>query len=171
MKILLKITFVFLTLSLCSSLSAQSTLKLAHINAEELIMSMSDYDTAMVKFQKVQKEFETELETLSVELNRKIDEFQKNSETWTDLVKQSRQDDIISMQQRIQTYRQGAQENLEQEYNKLMQPVYEKVNKAIEAVAKEQNITYVLNAQVLSYRSADATDLLPAVKKHLGITK
>jgi outer membrane protein len=50
-----------------------------------------------------------------------------------------------------------------------MQPVYEKANKAIEDVAKEQGVTYVLTSQAVLFKATGTLELLPAVKKHLGI--
>jgi outer membrane protein len=108
---------------------------------------------------------------MQVEYRKKIDEYSKNQENWTDLVKQAKLDEIQSMERRIQAFQESAQESLQQDYNKLLQPVIEKANKAVEAVAKEQGITYVItgDSQVLIYKAVGTLDLLPAVKKHLGI--
>ncbi|MDR1154717.1 MAG: OmpH family outer membrane protein [Bacteroidales bacterium] len=170
MKTILKFVLVIAIVALCSNVSAQ-TLKLAHININELVVSMSEYDSAMVKMQKIQKQLESEMETLQVEYRRKLDDYTKNEASLTDIVKQSRQQELVGYQQRLQTFSESAQQTLEDENNKLMQPVLEKANKAIETVAKEQGITYVLSAQAVLYKAIDSVDLLPAVKQHMGIKK
>jgi len=170
MKNIVKLVIAIAVVALCSNVSAQN-LKLAHINKNELVSSMPEYETAIAQFQKIQEEFGKELEELQVELRRKYDEFTKVQESLTDLVKQSKIDDIQSLQRRVETYQEQAQESLQQEYNKLLQPVIEKADKAIEAVAKEQGVTYVINGdpQILIFKAVGTLDLLPAVKKHLGI--
>jgi outer membrane protein len=170
MKTILKFVLVIAIVALCSNVSAQ-TLKLAHINMQELIVSMSEYDTAMVKMQKVAKDLETELETLNVERNKKLEEYANNNKNWTDLVRQSREQELQAMSNRIQMFQEQAQESYQQENEKLMQPILEKANKAIEIVAKEQGIIYVLSSQALLYKAIDSVDLLPAVKQHMGIKK
>jgi len=165
-KLVLAIAFI----ALCSNVSAQ-TLKFAHINLSDLIVTMPEYDTAQVKLQKVAQELDQVMEEMRVEMNRKWDDYQKNQANWSDLVKQSKMDDLNSIQQRIQAFQEQAQETYQQENDKLLQPVVEKANKAIDTVAKEQGVNVVLNAQVLHYKDASMLDLLPAVKKHLGITK
>ena len=172
MKITLKLVFAVAAIALCSNISAQN-LKLAHINLDELIASMPEYDSAMVKMQKFVQDLETELELLNVERNKKIEDYTKNQANWTDLVRSSREQEITGFNQRIQMFQEQAQESIQQEQGKLMQPVIEKANKAVEAVAKEQGITYVIgaNPQILIYKAVGTTDLLPAVKKHLGIAK
>ena len=172
MKITLKIVFVIAMVALCSNVSAQ-TLKLAYLNTEELIVSMSEYDTLQVQMQKFIKVLEDELEIIRVELNRKYEDYAKNQANMTDLVRQSRTEEIQTLQQRMEIFQQQAQENIQQEQGRLFQPIQEKANKAIEAVAKEQGISYVIsgNPQILLYKAVGTIDLLPAVKAHLGIKK
>ena len=168
MKTIIKLAIAIALVASCSNVSAQ-TLKLAYINMNDLIVAMPEFDSAQVKLQKVGQELEKALEEMQVEYNRKMDEFSKNQTNWTELVKTSKTEDLMSMQQRIQTFQENAQESYQQEYQKLLQPVQEKANKAIETVAKEQGITYVLNDQALVFKAVGTLDLLPAVKQHLGI--
>ena len=170
MKTTLKLVLVVTLVALCSAVSAQN-LKLAYINMQELIVSMPDYDSAMVELQKYEKELTEFLEEMQVEWNRLAENYQKNQANWNDLVKQARNDELLTMQQRIQTSQQQAEENYQMEYNKLLQPVIDKANKAIEDVAKAQGINGVINDQMLIYKDANMINLLPAVQKHLGIAR
>ena len=172
MKITLKLVLAIAAVALCSNISAQN-LKLAHINMEELIVSMPEYDSAMVQLQKTQNRLEEEIDALQVEYRKKLDDYQKNEANLTEMVKQSRATEIQNLGQRMQVYMESAQQELEMENGKLMQPIFEKANKAVENVAREQGITYVFDAnpQILRFKAAGTLDLLPAVKKHLGITK
>ena len=170
MKTTLKLVIVIAFIAICGNVSAQNP-KLAYINFQELIASMPESDSAQVKMQKVGQELEKTMEEMQVELNRKQDEFQKNQTTWTDLVKQSKTEELTSMYQRLQTFQQNANESYQQEYQKLLQPIQDKASKAIDAVSKEQNITMVFDSQVLHYKALGTLDLLPAVKQYLGIKK
>ena len=173
MKTTLKLVlFVIAVAVLCNNVSAQ-TPKLAHINQDELIVSMSEYDSAVVKMQKFTKVLEDELEAMGVERNKKFEEYTTKSKDWTDLVRSSKEQELNAIGQRIQLFQEQAQESIQQEQAKLFQPVYEKANKAIEDVAKEQGITYVISAnpQILLFKAVGSTDLLPSVKQKMGIKK
>jgi outer membrane protein len=172
MKNTIKLTVTVVLVALCSSISAQTS-KLAHISMQELIVSMPEYDSAMVKLQKVERELINTLEEMRVEYNRKLEDYSKNFENWSELVKQSKMDELQSMQNRTQAFQEQAQENFQMENQKIMQPIVEKANKAVETVAKAQEITYVISAdtQVLIFKAVGTLDLLPAVKQHLGINK
>jgi len=172
MKTIVKLVVVIVLFALCSNVSAQNS-KLAHINLEEVIVSMSEYDSVTMKLQREEKSLLQELELMNVERNRKIEDYTKNQANLTDLVKQVRIDEIQSMTQKIEQFQQTAQENLQKMQGELMQPIIEKANKAVEAVAKEQGVTYVISANpsILLFKAVGTLDLLPAVKKHLGIKK
>ncbi|GHT25463.1 hypothetical protein FACS189464_1430 [Bacteroidia bacterium] len=172
MKSILKIVLISIVIAAFSNnVNAQKVIKLAHIDSEALMQSMPEYDSAVVKIQAFIKDLQGEIENQQVEINRKSDEFQKNSANLTDLVRTARQQEIAGMYQRLQEFQQNAEQTLQQEQAKLMQPVQEKATKAIDAVAKENSVTYVIEARALTYKAGDALDLLPLVKQHLGIKK
>ena len=170
MKTTVKIVLVIAAVALCSNVSAQSQ-KLAHINMQELISLMPESDSAQVKLQKIAKAYDDEIEQMRVDLNKKYADYIENRDKLTDLVRNSREQEIQSMQQRMQIYQESMQESYQQEYQKLLQPVQEKAIKAIETVAKEQNVSYVLDSQVLHFKAVGTIDLLPAVKDYLKIKK
>ena len=169
MKNILKlVVFAIVIVAFSNNVSAQTN-KLAYINMQELIVAMPEYDSASSKLQRTYKTMEKELEQLNVERNRKLDDYLKNRDNLTEFVRNAREEELNILGQRIQQFQQGAQESLQREEEKLLQPVYEKANKAIETVAKEKGIDYVYNSQALLYKSVGTTDLLQQVKQHLGI--
>ena len=171
MKTTIKLIVLTMAMFAISSQVSAQTIKLAHINLEELVSSMPEYGEAREKLQKVVKDIEDELELIKVELNRKYEEYLSKRETWTALVLQSKEQELQMMNQRLQMTQESAQESYQMEMEKIMQPIYEKANKAIETVAKEQGITYVIsgNPQILIFKAVGTLDLLPLVKQHLGI--
>ena len=168
MKTTLKLVFAIVFVALCNSVSAQ-TPRLAHIDMQELIFSMPSYDSAMVVLQRFGEDLESELELMTVELNRAYEEFERLQESWTELTRQSRFSAIQDMSQRIQIFQQRAQEVYQQEFSRLLQPIQERANRAVNTVRDEQGIMYVFNSQAVISMSRDAIDLLPAVRQHLGI--
>ncbi len=171
MKNILKLVFVVALVVVCTHKVSAQTPKFAYINMQELITSMPEHDSAMVKMQKFTKDLEKGLEEMSVERNKKYEDWANNNKNWTDLVRKSKEQELQSMNERIQMFQENAQQSMEEQNAKLLQPILDKANKAVEAVAKEQGITYVLSSQALVFKSIDSKDLLPAVKQNLGIKK
>ena len=66
-------------------------------------------------------------------------------------------------------YSDGAQQQMRNKQQELMQPIQEKAIKAIGEVAGEKGLLYVIDDAVAIYISPDAVDVMADVKKKLGI--
>jgi outer membrane protein len=150
---------------------AQS-LKFGHINSDELIQSMPEYDSATVKIEKFRKELVNALELMSVELNTKNDAYQKESKNLSDIVKQTKEQELIDMNKRIQDFQTNAQTQLQNKQSEVFQPIYTKVDKAIKDVGKENGFFYVFDVAkgaLLYFDESKSINVLPLVKTKLGL--
>jgi outer membrane protein len=91
----------------------------------------------------------------------------------SDLVRQAKEEDIQAKQQRIEVFRTQADQQLQQKQQELMAPIFDKADKAIAEVAKENNLVYVfdISSRVVLYQSSKSVDVLPLVKRKMGITE
>lgn len=153
------------------SLKAQS-FKFGHINSDELIQSMPEYDSATVKLEKYRKELVNALELMQVEYNTKTEAYQKEIKTLSDVVKQTKEQEIMDMQKRIQDFQTNAQTQLQNKQTEVFQPIYTKVDKAIKDVGKENGFFYVFDVAkgaLLYFDEAKSINVMPLVKTKLGL--
>ena len=75
----------------------------------------------------------------------------------------------MQMQQRIQSFVELAQQELQSVNEQLMAPIYEKAKTTVDEVAKSNGFTYVFDAGAIIYMAPEAIDLMPMVKSKLGI--
>jgi outer membrane protein len=154
-----------------ASASAQ-TLKFGHIDFQGLITSMPEREVATKAMAKMQTDLETQLGVMQKEYQTKGQEYVAlvKQANVTDAIRQAKEADIQSLQERISTYQQTAQEQLQKEESKQFQPIVEKARKAIADVAKEQGMLYVFEVNsVLYYNATQSTDMMPLVKTKLGL--
>ncbi|MBA7539613.1 hypothetical protein ES705_31893 [subsurface metagenome] len=170
MKKYIKIVLVTALLLSGANVFAQNY-KFGHINSNELFALMPERDSAQQILQNFAKELENQLETMRVELNNKYNDYLNEQENLTDLIKQTKEQEINDLDQRIRGFETTAQQELQKKEAELFQPIYEKANNAIQEVAKENKFTYVfdLAARALIYFSEDSENIMPLVKKKLGI--
>lgn len=169
-----KALMVAVIVMLPSVIFAQKTLKFGHINSAEIIQLMPEKDSAVAKLQKVNKELSATYEGMNVELNTKYQKFQEDQKNLTDLLKKTRQDEISQLQQRIEQFKESANEEIQKNQTEFMQPVLEKVKKAIADVGKENGFIYVFDigqGSNILYFSADSQDVTTLVKAKLGLKK
>lgn len=150
-------------------------LKFGHINRNELIQSLPEFDSANVKLQNFQKELVNALELMSVELNNKNETYNKESKNYTEVVRQTKEQELIDMNRRIQEFQQSAQQQLQDKQMQLFQPITEKVDKAIKDTGKENGMVYVFDVsgggQVLYFDETKSTNILPLARAKLGVRK
>jgi outer membrane protein len=161
-------TLIFLV----ASIGQSQTFKFGHINSDELIQALPEFDTANVKLEKFRKELVNYLELMSVELNNKSDAYNKESKNLTDLVKQTKEQELIDLNRKIQEFQQNAQEQLQNKQVELFQPIYQKVDKAIKDVGKENGFTYVFDVakgSLLYFDETKSTNVMPLAKTKLGL--
>lgn len=151
-----------------TAMTAQT--KIAHIDAQQLIESMPEYKAAQTSLEKVQKSYETEIKAMMKELETKARQYDGEAATKTDQENQKRIEEIQDMQNNIGAYRQQAMEDLDKKREDVFRPILEKAQNAIQKVGRAQGYHYVLDSTMGSgIILADGKDLLPDVKKDMGI--
>ncbi|MGF7139136.1 OmpH/Skp family outer membrane protein [Roseimarinus sediminis] len=164
------VLIMLLVAGTASMLHAQ-TPKFGHIDMQQLIQVMPERQTALETLEKEATELESMLGTMQEEFQTMIQDYTQKSETMSDLVRQAKEEDIQMKQQRIETFRAQADQQLQQKQQELMVPIFEKADVAISEVAKENGLIYVfdISSRVVLYKSNQSVDVLPLVKKKMGI--
>lgn len=155
---------------LCMTLAVHAQ-KFGHISADLLLQDMPEYDSAQAKIEDLRSQYDLEIERIQVEINKKIEEYNQNESTMSNLIKEAKASEIQEMQVRLQNFAQTAQQDLQQQSMALMQPVMDKARKAIEAVAKEKGLIYVFDLSQGNpvYASEESLDMLPLVRQKMGL--
>lgn len=168
MKTLKRMTLVAGILCIAVAIHAQ---KFGHITSEQLLQAMPEYDTAQLRVQELQQEYDLEIERIQVEINKKIEEFNNAEGSMSDLIREAKASEIQELQVRLQNFAQTAQQDLQQQSMVFIQPVMEKARNAINEVAKEQGVIYVFDLSQGNpvYTSEESIDMLPLVKAKLGL--
>lgn len=148
------------------------TFKFGHINTDDLFQVMPERDTVISKLQAKQAELQNTAEIMQVEFNNKYNAYVQTAETLTGLVRQTKEEELAALQERISNFNQRADEEMQQAQMQLMQPVLQKAEKAIKDVAKENGFTYIFDlarGPIIYFDPAKSEDILPKVKAKLGI--
>ena len=146
-----------------------SAQKLGHINSQELLATMPELKTVQAKLDTLAGQYEAQFANMQEEFNTKLAKFQQEQATMTAGVREFRQQEIAEMEQRIYLFRQTAQEDIQKKQQEFLMPIQQKMMEAVSKVAAEQGCAYVLEAMTMHYVSPSALDLMPLVKKELGI--
>ena len=174
MRRFISIAALMIIVALAGQSAMAQNFKFGHVNNDELIQSMPEFDSATVKLEKFRKELINALELMSVELNTKNEAYLKDSKNLSDIVKQTKEQELTDMNKRIQDFQNNAQQQLQNKQAELFQPIVAKVDKAIKDVGKENGYFYIFDvsaskATLLYFDETKSTNILPLVKTKLGL--
>ena len=158
----MKKLIVMLALALPMLASAQ---KYGHINTQELFAQMPELTQVKAQMDTLQSMYENQLAAMQEEFNKKVQDFQQGQATMTDGVREFRQQELAELEQRIQTFYQTAQQDIQRKQQEYLAPLHEK----IQAVGEEKGFTYIFDTAAMLYIAPDATDIMGDVKAKLGI--
>ncbi len=165
MKRLFKSVAVALLLIGAQQLSAQ---KIAHVQLDSLIQLMPETKQAMEIAQSYLKDLEKQVASMKTEFDTKYQDYLTNENSYSELVKKTKQEELQTLNQRIQDFQQQAQQDYQKKYVELSKPIQDKAKKAIDAVAKENGYKYILDTSTgLVLYSEPSDDVLMLVKKKL----
>ena len=170
MKKAIKLTLAVVLVMGATSLFAQ---KFGRINTQEIIMAMPETKTMQENMDTFAKELSDNIETMNVEFNTKLQDFQKNYNTFSDAIKEVKEKELNDMQTRTREFQERAQQDYQKKQNELLAPIIDKAKSAIDKVAAAGGILVVFDTSTGSlayFDEATLTDVAPAVKKELGIT-
>lgn len=149
------------------ALSAQQ--KIAIVNTQEVLSVMPDMKAAQSRLQELEQKYTAEMQTMQDEYQKKLEQYMKEKDKLSDAILKSREQELTDLQNRIQRSYQAMQQDMDNQQNTLMAPIQQKVVDAIKKVGDAGGYTYVMEAAVMLYTGANATDITADVKKKLGI--
>ncbi|MBE6187272.1 MAG: OmpH family outer membrane protein [Alistipes sp.] len=167
MKKVLKLTLAVVCVMFSTSLFAQ---KIGRINSQDVVVNMTEFKEAQTQIEALAKDLQAQAETIQVEMNNKLQEYQKGAETMTDAVRQLKEKELNDLNTRLQEFNQVAQQELQKKEQELMEPIIKKANEAISEVAKAGGYTVIMESGSMVYfDEANVKDISPEVKAKLGI--
>lgn len=145
-------------------------IKIGYINTNEVMMLMpeiNEVEKQMADFTEQNRKY---LQDMQTEIQNKAKVYEAEKANLSDAIRAAREEELYSMQERLQTTYQTLQQEAQTKQQNLLKPIQDKLRAAIEAVGQTNNFFLIFDLESgLLYKSPKAIDATPLVKKHLGI--
>ena len=155
--------------------SAQTAQKIGYADWEYIFSQMPEFKQIEAEIKTHNTQLENQFKAKNQEFEAKYKAYQNMPATTSDIIRADKERELQTMQESIQKFQQDAQASMTKKNSDLMQPVFTKVGKAIEDVAKENGYTFIINPQlgpgsdILLY-SDEKYDISDLVLKKMGVT-
>lgn len=156
--------------------NAQTQLKIGWTNVDYILGALPDSKKISNEMQIQSQQVQKALQEKYQDYQQKVEAFQKNQATWSEIIRNDKAKQIQTLEQDIQEFQRSSQETLEKKQQQLLQPVLGKINTAIEAVGKENGYTYILNMDaganttpIILFAGSEELNVSNLVLKKLGV--
>ena len=157
------------------TLKAQSGLKIGYTNVDyilSLLPEAKEIDTELTTYS---KQLETQLQSKVEEFQAKYADYQQKvtSGDIIPAIAQDKEEELRNLQASIEKFQRDADTSLQNKRVTLLQPAYDKIQKAIDATAEENGYTHVFSSDagmlpILLY-ARDEDNVTNLILKNLGI--
>ncbi|MDG2194341.1 MAG: OmpH family outer membrane protein [Polaribacter sp.] len=138
----LKFTLLLATALVCFNLNAQT--KLGTIDADLIIGKMPEMTQVLERTKKYGTKLDSAFQVKVNLYQAKIDAYKKAEKTASDADKKTTSQEIFTLEEDINKYKQNGTQLMQLKRDELMRPLYKKLSDIISVVAKEKGYAQVL---------------------------
>ena len=149
--------------------------KIGYADWEYIFGQMPEYKQIESAIKTHGDQLKAQLDAKYKEYETKLKAYQASAATMVDAIRKDRETELTQLQESIQKFQQDAQASLQKKQTDLMEPVFGKVAKAVEEVARENAYSFIITPQivgggdVLLYKD-EKYNISALVLKKMGIT-
>merc|ERR1712146_574569 len=119
--------------------------KIGHVNSQQIMSNMPDIKVIETKIQNESKKMDEMYAEMMQKAQEAAQAFQKaQNDKESEAVIKAKYEEALNLEQRMQVFAQDAQKELQTLQNDLLAPVVEKIQNAINDVAKDGKYSYIL---------------------------
>ncbi len=144
-------------------------LKIAVVKTMEVFNAMPEISHLESEMATLTNHYQTNIKKLQDEYTMKTAEYINLQDSLPENILKSRLQEIEGIRERIDNLQQVFYQDREERQEKLLAPIREKVQKAIEQVGDENGYTLIIDSQAVHYVGRTAIDATEKVKTKLGL--
>jgi outer membrane protein len=172
-KLVVALLVVFLS-GFAAKAQAQTSLKIGYTNVDYILSQLPEAKQIEAEYKAYEAQLQKQLQSKYQEFQQKVEVFQKNAATMAEAVRNDKQEELQNLQASIEKFQRDAEQSLQKKQLDLFQPAYDKIQKTIDVVAKENSFSHVFSSDaagmpVLLY-AAEEHNISDLVLKKLGVT-
>ncbi|MEX0844804.1 MAG: OmpH family outer membrane protein [Balneolaceae bacterium] len=156
----------------------QEEIKIGYVNPQAVLAKMPEMRAIQQRLQNFAERKQQELMQKERSFQQAVSEYEQKAGVISQEANQREQERLVQMQEELQLAQQEAEQALQQRREELLGPMFTQIGTAIDAVAEDMGLTYVLNTTtsngdlIILYASdeyQEKYDITNAVMQELGV--
>ena len=142
----IKLMTSLFALLMFAGISLQAQTKVGYTNIDYILTNLPDAKTIQQTLSTEKAQYDKLYQDKVTDFQKNLEEYQKNAATMSPVIRADKEKYLQNKQGEIQEFQQNSEVALQQKQQELLAPVLDKIQKAIDDVAKENGYTYVFNS-------------------------
>lgn len=141
-----KITIIIAVLCLMGTTAFAQ--KLAYVDSEYIMKHVPEYGEAEKKLDGLSKQWQAEVDKQYEEIEQMYQAYQKDQASLNEDLRRRREDEIVNKEKSVKEFQQskfGFEGELFQQRETLMNPIQERIDKAIQEVATAEQLDFIMD--------------------------
>ena len=160
------------------SADSESDLKIGYVDPQAIMSKMPEMKAVEQRLQNFAERKRQELADKEVDLQEQLRIYEQKAAVISDQAKAKEEERLGQLNAQLQQFRLQIQQELQQKQQELIGPLFQEIEQAIDKVASDMELTYVLNTTttngdvIILYASEDAQakyDITEAVMQNLDM--
>ncbi|MDG5766094.1 OmpH family outer membrane protein [Balneolales bacterium ANBcel1] len=157
---------------------AQDDLRIGYVDPQTIMRSMPEMAAIERRLQNFVERKRQEFAEKEATFRREVEEYQQKMAVISEEAMRQEEERLAELNLELQEFQQNFQQEIQERQMTLLEPLLDKIQNAIDAVASERNLTFVLNTMtndgdfIILYASEEARqnyDITDAVMQQLDL--
>ncbi|MBW8361704.1 MAG: OmpH family outer membrane protein [Kaistella sp.] len=162
-----KLSVLFAAVMMFSAVGVAKAQKIASLDYQEMLSMMPDAKKVSTDLDTFSKTKEAEIKKMGETFQADVQKYQAEGAKMTEAQRSAKEAELQKTQQNLQQIATAAQNDLLKKRDTLLKPVVDRLNNAINKVAKANGWEYIIDSSALIYNNG--VDATPLIKKELGL--
>ena len=160
---------IFLVIVIIFSIQLNAQTKVGTVDVEYIISAMPELEQVRADVTSYNKDLESQSKLKINTFQTLVDSYQQNESTYSEAIKKEKQSEIIALENDIKQFQQNSNKLIQLKQDELIQPLYQIIGDALNAVSKEEKFTQVFTINNNIVYLDPKMDLTIKVMKKMGL--
>ena len=154
------------------SMTAVAQSKFGYVSYIEIVKTLPEYNIVQTDLDDLQAKYEAEIKRSEREFNQKYTDFIEEQSQFPDNIRIKRHKELQELMEKSIEFKGQINRAMREARKEMMQPLYEKVDKAAMKLCVDNEYDYILNTDDCSYiaiNPKNGIDITEALKQELKI--
>ena len=160
-------------LILFAAVVATAQPKIGYMDTQKVMNNLPQRQSVQQKIRSFAQQKQQQLAQRATKYQKALTQFQKNKSSMSQQQLSQQKKQLTNMKTSLSQYQQQLRQQIQQRRDSLLSPILKNINDAIAAIAKKNNLDFILNKSsqsgqnVIFYASDDQTDITQQVINRL----